>query len=98
MPHVIQFYKNLFGPMEQRLIFLSNNFWPDSGKVKEADKEDLIKVFSEDEVKHAVFDMKQDAAPGPNGFGATFFQKFWEVIKGRPGCKEVKLWGHNFSS
>lgn len=36
-----------------------------------------------EEVKHAIFDMKQDAAPGPNGFGATFLQKFWEVIKSR---------------
>lgn len=64
-------------------IFLSSTFWTDSGKVKEADKEELIKMFSEEEVKHAVFDMKQDAAPSPNGFGATFFQKFWEIIKGR---------------
>lgn len=26
--------------------------------------------------------MKCDSAPGPNGFGVTFFKNFWEVIKG----------------
>ncbi|WVZ90520.1 hypothetical protein U9M48_036814 [Paspalum notatum var. saurae] len=28
------------------------------------------------------FDMKTVAAPGPNGFGVLFFQKFWDKIKG----------------
>lgn len=27
--------------------------------------------------------MKSDSAPGPNGFGVSFFKKFWELIKGR---------------
>jgi hypothetical protein len=62
-------------------IFLSSTFWTDSGKVKEADKEELIKMFSEEEVKHAVFDMKQDSAPSPNGFGATFFRNFGKLLK-----------------
>lgn len=62
---------------------MSNEFWPNSGKVKETDRVDLIRMFLEEEVKNAIFDIKQDAAPGPNGFGVSFFQKFWEVIKNR---------------
>ena len=34
-----------------------------------------------EEIKPAVFDMKQDGAPGPNGYGASFFQQFWDNIK-----------------
>lgn len=37
--------------------------------------------FTEEEVKAIVFDMKVDSAPGPNGFGAGFFQTFWETIR-----------------
>lgn len=42
---------------------------------------DLIKPFSEEEVKAAIFEMKSDSAPGPNGFGAQFFKTFWTLIK-----------------
>jgi hypothetical protein len=26
-------------------------------------------------------EMKTNSAPGPNGFGVSFFKTFWEVIK-----------------
>lgn len=28
------------------------------------------------------FDMKDNSAPGPNGFRVTFFKNFWETVKG----------------
>jgi hypothetical protein len=36
---------------------------------------------SHDEIKAAVFALNKDSAPGPDGFGAYFFQFFWEIIK-----------------
>lgn len=81
MDHVTQYYKGLFGPVEPRQIFLGAQFWEGSRQVKQEDKEDLIKMFTQEEVKSAIFDMKKDAAPGPNGFGASFFQSFWDLIK-----------------
>ena len=39
------------------------------------------KPFTEVEVKQAFFQMKEDSAPGPDGFGVTFCKEFWEVIK-----------------
>jgi len=43
----------------------------------------MIKQFSGAEIKQAIFEMKKDAAPGPNGFRATFFHNFWELVKER---------------
>lgn len=42
-----------------------------------------MRMFTREEVKQALFDMKKDAAPGPNGFGASFFHSFWDLIKER---------------
>jgi hypothetical protein len=72
MAHAVQFYKNLFGPVESRHIFLSDSFWVHSRKVRDKDHEQLVKQFSVAEIKHAIFYMKKDAAPGPNGFGVVF--------------------------
>ncbi|XP_020253777.1 uncharacterized protein LOC109830826 [Asparagus officinalis] len=37
--------------------------------------------FSEEEVKHAVFSMNPNKAPGPDGFSLLFYQSFWDLIK-----------------
>jgi hypothetical protein len=35
---------------------------------------------SAEEIKKAVFAMCKDSAPGPDGFGAFFYQTYWEII------------------
>jgi len=32
------------------------------------------------EIKHAVFDLNRDVAPGADGFGACFFQTYWDIV------------------
>jgi hypothetical protein len=32
------------------------------------------------EIKNAVFSLNKDSAPGPDGFGAIFYQTFWNII------------------
>lgn len=83
MNHVVIYYKNLFGPVEPRSISMSSNFLSENRKVKEGDKRALTLPFSEREIMKAMMEMKKDAAPSPNGFGAIFFHKFWDLIKGR---------------
>jgi hypothetical protein len=72
----------LFGAVDVRHISLSSNFWSEDRKVNPAYCSQLVKAFSMDEIKQAIFDMKQDSTPGSNGFGASFFQQFWDNIKG----------------
>ena len=55
------------------------------GGIWEAEPEDnavLTASFLEEELKHAVFDMKVDSAPGPDGFNIAFYRGCWDIVKG----------------
>ena len=41
----------------------------------------LTSNFSAKEVYEAISQMENNKAPGPDGFPAEFYQKFWDVIK-----------------
>lgn len=79
---IVNFYKQLFGPNVPCNLSLSSNFWPDNLKLNCEERDSLIKPFSTEEIKEIVMNMKENSAPGPNGFSGTFFKKFWNVIKG----------------
>ncbi|WVZ96321.1 hypothetical protein U9M48_041976 [Paspalum notatum var. saurae] len=40
-----------------------------------------ISLEESQEVRRAIFDMKQNTAPGPDGFPPEFYQVFWNTIK-----------------
>ena len=41
----------------------------------------LIEEFTEKEVREAIFQMKHNKPPGPDGFPTEFYQVFWSLIK-----------------
>ena len=41
----------------------------------------LTMIPSEAEVRNAVFNLNHDSAPRPDGFGASFFQQHWEIVR-----------------
>ncbi|GKV14958.1 hypothetical protein SLEP1_g25756 [Rubroshorea leprosula] len=41
----------------------------------------LVRPFSEEEIRMAVWDCGCDKAPGPDGFNFTFFRRMWQEIK-----------------
>jgi hypothetical protein len=51
MDHIVQFYKQLFGQSGTRKVRLAPSFWEEGRRVREEDKENLIKPFSKEERK-----------------------------------------------
>ena len=45
------------------------------------DNEKLLKLAHDSEIKDAIFQMDKFKAPGPDAFGAAFFQNHWHIIK-----------------
>jgi hypothetical protein len=78
--HVVNFYKN---------IFCSNSILQEPLLVEEVilnlitDEVNALMTLlpSHQEIKSAVFALNKDSAPGPDGFGAFFFQHYWDIVK-----------------
>ena len=50
-------------------------------RVQAADNEALKMIPSREEIKDVVFSLSVDGAPGPDGFGAGFYQSCWPIIQ-----------------
>jgi hypothetical protein len=79
--HITNYYKNLFGPPESSSIVLEEHQVQDIPQVSDLENEFLTDVFSEFEVRAAVFQMEHNKAPGPDGFPPKFYQAFSDLIK-----------------
>jgi len=70
--HITNYYKNLFGPPESSSIVLEEHQVQDIPQVSDLENEFLTDVFSEYEVRAAMFQMQHNKAPGPDGFPPEF--------------------------
>ena len=78
---ITEYYKKLFvvpGPIFFSFVEDQVNDIPQHSN---QEKGILTANFSENEVFDAVAQMEHNKAPGPDGFPAEFYQKFWEVLK-----------------
>jgi hypothetical protein len=41
----------------------------------------ITKLPYVEDIKNTVFALNKDGAPGPDGFGAFFYQTYWDIIK-----------------
>jgi hypothetical protein len=80
--YITKFYKDLFGEPEVNSFTLDEFRIEDIDQVTSAKNNFLTTPFTEKEVRDAIFYMEHNKVPGPNGFPAEFYQKFWDVIKG----------------
>jgi hypothetical protein len=80
--YIISYYQGLFGPPQESSFRLDAGHREYIPQVSDEKNRLLVEAFSEEEVRHALFQMEQNKAPGPDGFPAKFYQVFWEVIKG----------------
>jgi hypothetical protein len=79
--YITRFYKGLFGESEENSFNLDEDRTDYINQVTISENELLTTPFNEKEIRDAIFAMEHNKAPGPDGFPAKFYQKFWEVIK-----------------
>jgi hypothetical protein len=79
--HVTSYYKQLFGSAEVANMQLDPDLWSDDQKISLEDNEFLTRPFSLEELDLTMKDMKNNIAPGPDGFSVEFFKAFWPLIR-----------------
>jgi exonuclease III len=79
--YITNYYKGLFGESKCNNLSLNESMVEDIPQVTPLENEFLEVEFSEKEVREAVFQMKHNKAPGPDGFPVEFYQVFWSLIK-----------------
>ena len=79
--YITNYYKGLFGAPEEGDFSLDESRTTDIPQVSVEENSLLTNLYSEEEVRKAVFQMEHNKAPGPDGFPTEFFQNFWDVIK-----------------
>jgi hypothetical protein len=79
---VTKFYKGLFGEPEDNSFTLDESRNLDIPQVSSWENNFFTTDFTESEINEAIFSIKLNKAPGPDGFPAEFYQRFWETIKG----------------
>lgn len=80
--HIVAYYKSLFGKSDTYYIQLGAEFWPKDLILSDINKEALVKSFDIQEIKEVIMDMKVNSAPGPNGFGVSFFKPSGSQLRG----------------
>ena len=79
--YISEYYKKLFGASVPNNFYLDENRINDIPQLSSEENASLTASFSVEEVYEAISQMELNKSPGPDGFPAEFYQKFWEVIK-----------------
>jgi hypothetical protein len=72
--HATSYYKNLFDPDEGDNFQMDHDLWLDEDQVSVNENEILIRDFTEEEIKDALYQMEKNKVVGPDGFPIEFFQ------------------------
>ncbi|GJY92303.1 RNA-directed DNA polymerase, eukaryota, reverse transcriptase zinc-binding domain protein [Tanacetum coccineum] len=60
-----------------------------TNKISQDKAEFMVREITNKEIKETIFDIRNDKAPGPDGFTATFFKRSWDMV-GEDVCDAVK--------
>jgi hypothetical protein len=80
--YITDFYKELFGPSHDENLSLDESRNEDIPQISAEDNKKLTAVFTENEVKDAVFQMKHNKAPALMVFPQNFINFFGRSLKG----------------
>lgn len=78
--HITNYYKQLFGKAEVADMHLDHDLWPSDQQIQQRDNEFLTRPFTLEEVNATIKEMRNNTAPGPDGFTVEFFKAFWTLI------------------
>jgi hypothetical protein len=73
--YITEYYKILFGDPNPNSVTLNEDRIDDIPHLSADENSLLIADFSVEEVRKAVFQMKHNKSPGPDGFPAEFYQQ-----------------------
>ena len=59
-------------------MFVSSSF---NTYVNLPKKNVLAQDVTREEIKHAMFSLKNNKAPGPDGYNAGFFKRMWHIVR-----------------
>jgi hypothetical protein len=79
--YITSYYKDLFGPPKRGSFSLDESRVEDIVRVSQEENDLIIRPFTCDEIREAVFQMEHNKTPCPDGFLAEFYQACWEIIK-----------------
>ncbi|XP_026420116.1 uncharacterized protein LOC113316107 [Papaver somniferum] len=77
--HFVHYYEDKFNGPELEI----DPILFDYGHISISEEESLAmdRIPSSEEIKHAVFDLGEDSAPGPDGFSGCFYRHCWDIIQ-----------------
>ena len=79
--YITDFYRGLFGVEAPNNFSMDEDLTSDITQISAEENNILTKAFSEREVHEAIMQMEKNKVPGPDGFPAEFYRRFWEIIK-----------------
>ena len=74
--YITNYYKELFGAPKKNDFTMDETWRNAIAQVSEMENKMLPEKFSEEEVREAIFQMKHNKSPGPDGFPVEFYQVF----------------------
>ena len=72
------YYKDLFSSQQTNSLQIVDEVL--SPLITSEMNDALIRIPDKQEITQAVFSIHPDKAPGPDGFSASFYQSFWDII------------------
>lgn len=74
----VVYYQGLLGASEPCIPLDSSNMG--GRRLSEGQMKELIMPVADEEIRLALFDIRKDKAPGPDGFKAKFFTSAWDMV------------------